>query len=205
MTTAFIITAVVAGIMFFLWISGQDRLQEAEDNLLQLNKYIQEMQVNSGKIVRARQTRLTMEMIPDVIRDNGFVPHQEDPGWITFKKQGEVYVLGVGMLPNIQFCKGYRFDNEYDLDVLQQSALMAMDELGFGRILVSVDDKRFSYNVFGVEMTVEHFSESFTVYMRMLDDMMDCHFHFYHKLMEDKRTAKLDATPVPTPNKTIVS
>lgn len=205
MTTAFIITAVVAGILFFLWISGQDRLQEAEDNLLQLNKYIQEMKVNSGKIVHARQTGLTMELTHDLIRDNGFVPHQVDADWINFKKQGEVYALGASKPPYIQFCKSYRFNKEYHPDVLRESAMMAMEELGFGRIDVSDEGRRVCYNVFGVEMTVEHFSESFTVYMRMLDDMIDCHVHFYHKFMEEKRTAKLDTTPVPPPNKTIVS
>lgn len=184
MTLAFIITAVVAGIMFFLWISARESLTEAEGKILQLDKHIQEIRENSGRITHSRHTELTKELTHDVIRDNGFVPHQDEEDWISFKKQGELYLIGIRSVPHIQFYKGYRFDNEYNLDILKQSAKIAMEELGFGRIHISEDAKHASYRVFGVEKTVEHFSESFNEYMGMVDDLVACHMHFYHKMME---------------------
>ena len=123
MTLAFIITAVVAGIMFFLWISARESLTEAEGKILQLDKHIQELQVNSERIIAPRQTKLTMELIHDVVRDNGFVPHQYEEDWVTFKRQGEEYFVGskltVTVNPNF-----YIKEKELEFLIIKYSQLL---------------------------------------------------------------------------------
>lgn len=198
MTLAFVITAVVAGIMLFLWISARESLTEAEGKILQLDKYIHELQVNSERIIAPSQTKLTMELIHDVVKDNGFVPHQYEEDWVTFKRQGEEYFVGFNR-PYIQFYRGFKFDLESDVEVLRRSAMMAMLEPGIGRIDVS-DHKTLNYRVFGIEKTVEHLSESFNEYMQMLDKLIESHLYFFNILMEEKRSMQPDSEPAETPD-----
>ena len=90
MTLAFIIAAVIAGILFFLWISERDKLKENEGKLYQL--------ASSGY---AHQTLLTPELMQEVVHRNGFIPLQsEDKEWIPFKWQGEVYFISTNSLPS---------------------------------------------------------------------------------------------------------
>lgn len=48
MTIAFIISAVIAGILFFLLISKRDELKKAEDQTERLNSRLQEMMKESN-------------------------------------------------------------------------------------------------------------------------------------------------------------
>lgn len=150
MTLAFIIAAVVAGILFFLWISQKEELEKAEVQIKHLNGSLQEKLKHETSSDDFRwQTVLKQDMVDDIIRDNGFIPHHGEDNWIYFKKQGETYVLSAHSLPHVQFYKGFDCD-DCDIDLLRQAAQIAMNETWLGRITFSEEDTKVAYRVFGV-------------------------------------------------------
>lgn len=192
MTIAFIIAAVVAGILFFLWISQKEELEKAEVQIKHLNGSLQEKLKHETSSDDFRwQTVLKQDMVDDIIRDNGFIPHHGEDNWIYFKKQGETYVLSAHSLPHVQFYKGFDCD-DCDIDLLRQAAQIAMNETWLGRITFSEEDTKVAYRVFGVEKSQAHFCLSFMEYMHMLDELVACHRYYYDKLMEEKRTIRIE-------------
>ena len=192
MTIAFIISAVIAGILFFLWISQKEELEKAEVQIKHLNGSLQEkMKHDTSRDDFRWRTVLKQYMIDDIIRDNGFIPHHGEDDWIYFKKLGETYVLSAHSLPHVQFYKGFDCD-DYDIELLKQAAQIAMNEIWIGRITFSEEDTKVAYRVFGVEKSQAHFSQSFMVYMGMLDDLVACHRYYYEKLLEEKKAIKID-------------
>ena len=177
---------------FFLLISKRDELKKAEDQTERLNSRLQEMMKESNATKDFRlQAILEDNMIDDIIRDNGFIPHHGEDDWIYFKKLGETYVLSAHSLPHVQFYKGFDCD-DCDIELLKQAAQIAMNEIWIGRITFSEEDTKVAYRVFGVEKSQANFSQSFMVYMGMLDDLVACHRYYYEKLLEEKKTIKID-------------
>ena len=83
MTLAFIISAVIAGILFFLWISLKDKLEMAETQIKHLNDSLQaKLKHDTSRDEFRWQTVLKQDMIDDIIRDNGFIPHHGEDDWI---------------------------------------------------------------------------------------------------------------------------
>ena len=192
MTLAFIISAVIAGILFFLWISQKEELEKAEVQIKHLNGSLQEkLKHDTSRDDFRWQTVLKQDMIDDIIRDNGFIPHHGEDDWIYFKKLGETYVLSAHSLPHVQFYKGFDCD-DYDIELLKQAAQIAMNEIWIGRITFSEEDTKVAYRVFGVEKSQAHFSQSFMVYMGMIDDLVACHRYYYEKLLDEKKTINID-------------
>jgi hypothetical protein len=85
MTLAFIIAAVLASIFFLLWESGREKLIEADGNIAQLKNKIEELANDPSRAVYGRQTKLTPELIGDVVRNNGFFPIKNEADWVGFK------------------------------------------------------------------------------------------------------------------------
>lgn len=192
MTIAFIISAVIAGILFFLWISQKEELEKAEVQIKHLNGSLQEkLKHDTSRDDFRWQTVLKQDMIDDIIRDNGFIPHHGEDDWIYFKKLGEIYVLSAHSLPHVQFYKGFDCD-DCDVELLKQAAQIAMNEIWIGRITFSEEDTKVAYRVFGVEKSQAHFSQSFMVYMGMIDDLVACHRYYYEKLLDEKKTINID-------------
>ena len=100
MTLAFIIAAVIAGILFFLWESGRDKLIDADGKISQLKNRIEELANDPSKAAYVKQTPLTIENQCDVVRNNGFIPLQNEEDWIGFKWQGEQYFISGNTLPD---------------------------------------------------------------------------------------------------------
>lgn len=195
MTLAFIISAVIAGVLFFLWINQKEELEKAEVQITHLNGRIQEeLMRDSSKDDFRWQTILKQDQVDDVLKDNGFIPHRGDDGWIYFKKQGEIYVLSAHTLPHVQFYIGYDCDS-CDIDLFKQAAQLAMNETWIGRITFSEDETKVSYRVFGVEKSQAHFCLSFMDYMNMLDELVACHRYYYNKLLEEKATLRIEDQP----------
>ena len=193
MTLAFIISTVIAGILFFLWLSGRDRLEEAENKVAQLSIRIDDIRnreaSNTG---RRTQTPLTPELIRDVIRSNGFIPlPSDDPEWIPFKWQGEVYFVSSNSLPGIQFYKGFSYKEDQHQNLLKRAAERAIEEIWYGYINFTEDDV-MSFRIFAIEKSLEHFTDSFMDYMRMLENLIDCHRHFYQQMLNERETFKLN-------------
>lgn len=193
MILAFIISTVIAGILFFLWLSGRDRLEEAENKVAQLSIRIDDIRNReASNIGRRTQTPLTPELIRDVIRSNGFIPlPSDDPEWIPFKWQGEVYFVSSNSLPGIQFYKGFSYKDGEHQDLLKKAAEMAKDEIWYGHINFT-EDEVMSFRIFAIEKSLEHFTESFMDYMRMLENLIDCHRHFYQQMLNERETFKLN-------------
>lgn len=203
MTLAFIISTVIAGILFFLWLSGRDRLEEAENKVAQLSIRIDDIRNgDASNIGRRRQTTLTPVLICDVIRNNGFIPLQsEDKEWIPFKWQGEVYFISTSSLPYIQFYKGFSYKDGNDIELLKKSAEMTMEEIRFGRITFSEEVDVMAFRIFTVEKSVEHFTDSFMDYMKMLENMISCHRQFYHQFIQEEKITRSNDGKVPDPDK----
>lgn len=202
MTLAFIVASVIAGILFFLWLSGRDRLNESEAKIRQLTSQVETKQVRTMSTVSTSQTRLTPELVNDVIRNNGFIPlPSNDSEWIPFKWQGEVFFVSTNSLPGIQFYKGFSYKDDDNQDILKKAAEMTMDELWYGRITFSEEDDVMAFRVFAVEKGVEHFTETFMDYMKILENMVDCHRHFYQQLLHEKETFRMNEGRLSEPNK----
>ena len=192
MTLAFIISAVIAGILFFLWITQKEELDKANIQNSHLNNRLQEeLKKDTSRDDFRWQTVLKKEDIDDVLRDNGFVPHHGEDGWIYFKKHGDTYVLSAHSLPHVQFYKGFDCEN-CDMDLFKQAAQIAMNETWLGRITFSDEDTKVAYRVFGIEKSQTHFCLSFMDYIHMLDELVASHNYFYNKLIEDKSTIQID-------------
>ena len=161
MTLAFIIAAVLAGIFFLLWESGREKLIEADGNIAQLKNKIEELANDPSRAVYGRQTKLTPELIGDIVRNNGFFPIKKEADWVGFKLQGEQYFISNDTLPGVQFYKGFLYEDDSSLDLLKEAAAMAMEEIRYGHIALSEEDKTISFRVFAVEKSVEHFTDSF--------------------------------------------
>ena len=188
MTLAFIIAAVLAGIFFLLWESGREKLIEADGNIAQLKNKIEELANDPSRAVYGRQTKLTPELIGDVVRNNGFFPIKNEADWVGFKWQGEQYFISTDTLPGVQFYKGYSYGDDSSLDLLKEAATRAMEETWYGHIAFSEEEKTISFRVFAIEKSVEHFTDSFMDYMNMLNHLIECHRYFYQKLEEEKKT-----------------
>ena len=201
MTLAFIIAAVLAGIFFLLWESGREKLIEADRNIAQLKNKIEELANDPSRAVYGRQTKLTPELIGDVVRNNGFFPIKKEADWVGFKLQGEQYFISNDTLPGVQFYKGFLYEDDSSLDLLKEAAAMAMEEIRYGHIALSEEDKTISFRVFAVEKSVEHFTDSFMDYMNMLNHLIECHRYFYQKLEEEKKTVNLSQTQIEAPHK----
>ena len=202
MTVAFIISAVIAGIMFLLWASGREKLIESDGKIAQLKNRIEELANDPSKAAYVKQTPLTIENQCDVVRNNGFIPLQNEDEWVGFMWQGEKYFISSNTLPGVQFYKGFSYNND-DLELLKKAADMAMEETWFGRVTFSEEDNAIAFRVFAVEKTVEHFTDSFMDYMKMLNHLIECHRYFYQKLEEEKKTLNLNQTKIEAPHKDI--
>ena len=203
MTLAFIIAVVLAGIFFLLWESGREKLIEADGNIAQLKNKIEELANDPSRAVYGRQTRLTPELIGDVVRNNGFFPTKNEADWVGFKWQGEQYFISTDTLPGVQFYKGYSYSDDSSLDLLKEAATRAMEETWYGHIAFSEEEKTISFRVFAIEKSVEHFTDSFMDYMNLLNHLIECHRYFYQKLEEEKKTVNLSQTQIDAPRKDI--
>lgn len=203
MTLAFIIAAVLAGIFFLLWESGREKLIEADGNIAQLKNKIEELANDPSRSVYSKQTKLTPELIGDVVRNNGFFPIKNEADWVGFKWQGEQYFISTDTLPGVQFYKGYSYGDDSSLDLLKEAATGAMEETWYGHIAFSEEEKTISFRVFAIEKSVEHFTDSFMDYMNMLNHLIECHRYFYQKLEEEKKTVNLSQTQIDAPRKDI--
>lgn len=201
MTLAFIIAAVLAGIFFLLWESGREKLIEADGNIAQLKNKIEELANDPSRSVYGKQTKLTLELIGDVVRNNGFFPIKNEADWVGFKWQGEQYFISTDTLPGVQFYKGYSYGDDSSLDLLKEAAIRAMEETWYGHIAFSEEEKTISFRVFAIEKSVEHFTDSFMDYMNMLNHLIECHRYFYQKLEEEKKTVNLNQTQINAPHK----
>ena len=201
MTLAFIIAAVLAGIFFLLWESGREKLIEADGNIAQLKNKIEELANDPSRSVYGKQTKLTPELIGDVVRNNGFFPTKNEADWVGFKWQGEQYFISTDTLPGVQFYKGYSYGDDSSLDLLKEAAIMAMEETWYGHIAFSKEEKTISFRVFAIEKSVEHFTDSFMDYMNMLNHLIECHRYFYQKLEEEKKTVNLSQTQIEASHK----
>lgn len=201
MTLAFIIAAVLAGIFFLLWESGREKLIEADGNIAQLKNKIEELANDPSRAVYGRQTKLTPELIGDVVRNNGFFPIKNEADWVGFKCQGEQYFISTDTLPGVQFYKGYSYGDDSSLDLLKEAATRAMEETWYGHIAFSEEEKTISFRVFAIEKSVEHFTDSFMDYMNMLNHLIECHRYFYQKLEEEKKTVNLSQTQIEASHK----
>lgn len=201
MTLAFIIAAVLAGIFFLLWESGREKLIEADGNIAQLKNKIEELANDPSRSVYGKQTKLTPELIGDVVRNNGFFPTKNEADWVGFKWQGEQYFISTDTLPGVQFYKGYSYGDDSSLDLLKEAATRAMEETWYGHIAFSEEEKTISFRVFAIEKSVEHFTDSFMDYMNMLNHLIECHRYFYQKLEEEKKTVNLSQTQIDAPHK----
>ena len=203
MTLAFIIATVLAGVFFFLWESGREKLIEADGNIAQLKNKIEELANDPSRSVYSKQTKLTPELIGDVVRNNGFFPIKNEADWVGFKWQGEQYFISTDTLPGVQFYKGYSYGDDSSLDLLKEAATRAMEETWYGHIAFSEEEKTISFRVFAIEKSVEHFTDSFMDYMNMLNHLIECHRYFYQKLEEEKKTVNLSQTQIDAPRKDI--
>lgn len=201
MTLAFIIAAVLAGIFFLLWESGREKLIESDGKMTQLKNKIEELANAPSGAVCARQTLLTPELISDVIRNNGFFPIKKEVDWVGFKWQGEQYFISNDTLPGVQFYKGFSYGDDSNMELMKKAADMAMDEVWYGRITFADEDNIIAFRVFAVEKSVEHFTDSFMDYMKMLNNLIECHRYFYQKLEEEKKTVNLSQTQIDAPPK----
>lgn len=192
MTLAFIISAVIAGILFLLWEAEREKLIDAYGKIAQLKNKIEELNSEQFRTSPVMRTQLTKENLSEVVRNNGFIPSQNEEEWIGFKWQGEQYFISVNTLPGVQFYKGFSY-NESDLnhDILKRAADMAMEATWYGRITFSEEDSTIGFRVFAVEKSVEHFNNSYMDYMKMLGHLIECHWYFYQKLEEEKKIANL--------------
>ena len=201
MTLAFIIAAVLAGIFFLLWESGREKLIKADGNIAQLKNKIEELANDPSRAVYGRQTKLTPELIGDVVRNNGFFPIKNEADWVGFKFQGEQYFISTDTLPGVQFYKGYSYGDDSSLDLLKEAATRAMEETWYGHIAFSEEEKTISFRVFAIEKSVEHFTDSFMDYMNMLNHLIEYHRYFYQKLEEEKKTVNLSQTQIEASHK----
>ena len=203
MTLAFIIAAVLAGIFFLLWESGREKLIEADGNIAQLKNKIEELANDPSRSVYGKQTKLTPELIGDVVRNNGFFPTKNEADWVGFKWQGEQYFISTDTIPGVQFYKGYSYGDDSSLDLLKEAATRAMEETWYGHIAFSEEEKTISFRVFAIEKSVEHFTDSFMDYMNLLNHLIESHRYFYQKLEEEKKTVNLSQTQIDAPRKDI--
>ena len=200
MTIAFIIAAIAAGVLFFLYVDGREKVQESCSTIQDLKKQIQSVRNEGAPSTIREQIVLTKELVSDVIRRNGFFPLKDDGEWIQFKSQGEVYFISTAALPGVQFYKGFSYSNE-DLPLLKKAAEQAMEEDWVGRITFNEDENTISFRAFGIEHSVEHFTDSFMDYMKMLNSLVDCHRYFYQKLIEENKTYNLQSHQIEAPTK----
>lgn len=201
MTLAFIIAAVLAGIFFFLWESGREKLIEADGMISQLKNRLDELANDPSRAVYGRQTKLIPEIIGDVVRNNGFFPIQNETDWVGFKWQGEQYFISCDTLPGVQFYKGFSYGDDSSLDLLKKAAAMAMEETWYGHIAFSEEEKTISFRVFAIEKSVEHFTDTFMDYMNMLNHLIECHRYFYQKLEEEDKAVALKEPQIESPHR----
>ena len=200
MTIAFIIAAIIVGILFFLYLDGREKFQESILTIQDLKSQIRSIRNEVAPLANREQTVLTRELVSEAIRRNGFFPLKDDGEWIQFKSQGEIYFISTAALPGVQFYRGFAYSNE-DLPLLKKAAEQAMEEDWVGRITFNEEDNTISFRVFGIEYSIEHFTDSFMDYMKMLNNLVDCHRYFYQKLIEENKTYNLQSSQITAPEK----
>lgn len=194
MTIAFIVSLVISGILFVMWVTGRDSLTKAENQITRLSDRIDSLRYRSNDCVeRNTQTPLTDQNIRNVITNNGFIPlSHEEPWWIPFKCHDQVCFVSTGSLPLVQFYKGFSYKEEDNLEILNKAAEKATNELLYGRITVNEEEKVIAFRIFVVEKNVEHFADSFMEYMKMLEDLTCCFRYYYDKLLKESDTYNLN-------------
>ena len=61
-----------------------------------------------------------------------------------------------------------------------------------GQITFSDGDTKVAYHVFGVEKGQAHLCMSFMDYLGMFDELVACHKFYYDKLLNEKKTIRID-------------
>lgn len=178
MTTAFVLIAACAAIVFFiLWLNERNERKSLSGVVNQTSSH------------DVTKTYLTPDNVKEVIRNNGFIPlPYEGNDWIPFKWQGEVYFVSSDTLPGVQFFKNYTLDENDDIELYERAAQMTKDKIwpGYVNIEQSSDVRTLNFRVFAIEKTVEHFTETFMDYMHSLNEEVDCFRYFYNQLLEQK-------------------
>lgn len=181
MAFAFVITAAIAVIFFLLWIFKKG---------------------DSSEVPSGKHTHLTPELVKEVVRNNGFIPLSDDgnPDWIQFRKLGELYFISRDTLPAVHFLKGFTFsDTLDDINLIKKAAQMTMDKLWFGRIFIK--DNEIIFRIFGMEKTVEHFTETFMDYIKLLENLISLYMNLYEQLCQEKEAAKRNKGLAPEQNR----
>ena len=193
MTLAFIIAAAVAFILFFIIMDVRENIIVSGKTIKELKSKLDENKKEAEPINYGKQTKLSRELVIEGIKKNGFTPINDDGDWIQFKNHGVSYNISTSSLPGIQFYLGFSYDNK-DLELLKRAADEAMKEDWLGRITFNAEIQTIEFRVFGIERSIEHFTETFMDYLNILNNLAEAHRYFYNKLLEENKT--IDVQPI---------
>lgn len=195
-----IITTVFLGVL--LWDCHIDKRRFAEEikGMKEVNKELLKriLPTNSSD---ATKEQLTIEMIADAVRFEGFFPEIEDK-LVIIRVQGRTYYVDANRLPLIFLVKPFDIDpNELEMDLFKAAAHRMSDRLVMVKATISDDEKRIRYFVVSRDRNFESFRANLTAYMGMLDDGQHLMKETYNQMVDEKRKAALEARPIIPPVK----
>ena len=190
-----IIAALVLSILLWDRHMEKRRLVDEVKGLTESNRELVKRipVMNEGGSV---QDSLTVEMILDAVRFEGFFPEIKD-NLVIFRVQGKTYYVDANRLPLIFLVKPFDIDpKELEIDLFKEAAHSMSDRLVMVKASISDDEKRLRYFVVSRDRNFESFRANLTVYMGMLDDGQHMMNEVYNQLVEEKHKAALEARPI---------
>ena len=189
-----IVAAAVLGVL--LWERHKTIRNLTEDLKWQRDANMQLLKQDPAKgEEHASLEPLTVEKIADAIRFEGFFPEIED-NWVSFKVQGEGYFVDANRLPLLFIVKGYGVDpNDWEMDLLREAAHQMSDELVMVKATFSDDGKDMRFFVAARDRNFESFRANLVSYLGILEDGQRVMNEKYHKMVDEKRDATLEAQP----------
>ena len=189
--TAIIITGIIA--MAVLGILLWDRLvvnrKLTETNLELLKRIpVTEDTVREGK-------QLTPDGIAEAVRFNGYIP-EKDENSVTFRIQGESYLIDAERLPLFFVVKSYSVDpGKCDMDLMREAAHIMSDKLVMVKASFFDDDTTLSFFVAAQDRNYESLKESLPSYLRVIDDGQHLFDEEYDQLVKEKEEGPLASQP----------
>ena len=175
MIAALIISLVVAIIFTSLYIderaySGGLRTEiatkEATIRRLEEKVGFLEKNIGSNEENPLDNRPITLEVLEEAVRFNGFVPQRADEKSVYFKVQGETYWVGCDGR-YIMMSKTYTLDKDDPMVELYKEAATRTNESPFGSAVFRDDSVEFG--VGGVEKTYGSLKDNFTGYINLVE------------------------------------
>ena len=139
---------------------------------------------------------ITVEVLEEAVKFNGFVPQRADEKSVLFKLQGETYWIGCDGT-YMMMSKTYTLSKDDPKMELYKEAANRVNDSPYGSAVFRDDSVEFG--VGGVEKTYGSLKNNLTAYINLIDIVQNTLSAAIHDLEKERENAQIKSAPIEEP------